>query len=452
MALAGLFTVGSTVTLLVVSLADIARDLGSDVNTLNWAITAPMLGFGILGPAFGKAGDLWGHKRIFCFGLIGAGVFAAATALAWGPLSMIAFRTLSAGLGSATGPSALAMINRVFVGDERIKALGYWSLIGAAAPVVGVVGGGPLVAAVGWRVIFAVQAPLCVAGFVIALRLMPQTPRRPTERFDAAGAALAAVAVTSLLLAVNRAPVLGPTHPFVLVSIAVAPIAAAAFVAVERRVASPLVPLRWLRQRTLVISLACPAIANFAYMGGFLLAPQQLAEVLGLTTTAIAYVTVCRPLAFSVAAPLGTRATLAFGARASAMVGFALVSAAMVLFAVIDRTSPVALAATALGVAGIGLGLASPAMTATVTASVDPADLGVAGALSQLMTQMGSVVGSQAMLAVATATAVESDPAAGFTAAFVLGAVVSALAVVAAGMLPRSSPARRVPRSRPVTP
>ena len=78
-------------------------------------------------------------------GLAGAAVFSALTAVAWSAVSLIIFRTLSAGLGSATGPSALALINRVFGGPERVKALGYWSLVGAGAPVIGVVAGGPLV-------------------------------------------------------------------------------------------------------------------------------------------------------------------------------------------------------------------------------------------------------------------------------------------------------------------
>jgi len=75
--LAGLFTVSFTITILVVSLPRIATDLNSSTSTLNWSITGPMLAFGVVGPAFGKAGDLWGHKRVFVIGLLFAGVFAA---------------------------------------------------------------------------------------------------------------------------------------------------------------------------------------------------------------------------------------------------------------------------------------------------------------------------------------------------------------------------------------
>ena len=147
--LGGLFTVSFTVTILVVSLQRIADEFDSSVSVLNWAITGPMLAFGVVGPAFGKAGDLWGHKRVFVTGLLAAGVFAALTALAWSAPTMIAFRILSASAGSACGPSAMAYINRLFEPELRVKPLGYWSFVTAGAPVLGVVAGGPLVEHVG---------------------------------------------------------------------------------------------------------------------------------------------------------------------------------------------------------------------------------------------------------------------------------------------------------------
>ena len=78
--LAGLFTVSFTITLLAVSLKSIAKDLHSSDTTLTWVITGPMLAFGVVGPALGKAGDIWGHKRLFLYSLSGAAVFALLTA------------------------------------------------------------------------------------------------------------------------------------------------------------------------------------------------------------------------------------------------------------------------------------------------------------------------------------------------------------------------------------
>ena len=174
-------------TLLVVSLQRVADQLGSSTGVLTWAITGPMLAFGVVGPAFGRAGDLWGHKRIFVSGLALAAVFALASSLAWSAGSLILFRTLSATAGSACGPSAMAYINRLFEPNERMRPLGMWSFVTAGSPVIGVVVGGPLVESVGWRVIFMVQAPLCFVGFLLALWLLPGTDRVAGVKFDVVG-------------------------------------------------------------------------------------------------------------------------------------------------------------------------------------------------------------------------------------------------------------------------
>ena len=154
--LASVFTVSFTITLLVVSLKTVADSLGSTVTVLSWTITAPLLAFGVVGPAFGKSGDLWGHKRMFVGGLLFAGIFSLISGFAWNAVSLIVFRTLSAAAGAATGPAAMAYINRMFRADERVRPLGYWSFVTAGAPVFGVVAGTPLVEIFGWRVIFLV--------------------------------------------------------------------------------------------------------------------------------------------------------------------------------------------------------------------------------------------------------------------------------------------------------
>jgi hypothetical protein len=78
--LGGLFTTSSTITILVVSLETISRDLNSTVSVLNWSITGPMLAFGVVGPAYGKIGDLYGHKKVYVYGLLFSGLFSLATA------------------------------------------------------------------------------------------------------------------------------------------------------------------------------------------------------------------------------------------------------------------------------------------------------------------------------------------------------------------------------------
>jgi MFS family permease len=279
--LAGAFTVSFTITLLVVSLPRVATDLGSTVSVMSWTIIAPMLSFGVVGPAFGKAGDLWGHKRMFVGGLVLAGIFSVVSGFAWNAVSLIVLRTLAAGAGSATGPAAMAYINRMFAGHERVRPLGYWSFVTAGAPVFGVVAGAPLVEAVGWRVIFLVQGPLCVLGAVLAVRMLVDTERQRDVRFDVAGSALLGTGSVLVLVAINRGNAWGWGSPLILGCAAGGIAALWAFVRTERRTPEPLLPLHWLRTRNVAVPLAISGLMTLTYMGSFLVVPQMLQEGLG---------------------------------------------------------------------------------------------------------------------------------------------------------------------------
>lgn len=402
--LSGLFATSFTITVLVVSLDTISTDLNSSVSMLNWSITGPMLAFGVVGPAYGKAGDLWGHKRIFVLGLALAGVFAILTAGAWNAPSMIAFRILSATAGSATGPAAMAYINRLFEPHERVTPLSLWSFTTAGAPVLGVVLGAPLVDAIGWRTIFIVQAPLCLLGALVALRLLPQTDRKDNVKFDVAGSLTLGVGATSLLFAVNRGHAWGWTSPGIALAGGLGVALLVMFVRVERRAEEPLLPLHWLRTRNIVLPMSSQALTNFAYMGGFIIVPQLLEQGLHLSGSHIGWLVIARPLTFSVVAPLGSFVTMRVGERTSGSVGAAFVVGSMVLLALVGVDSSDVFIAGGLALSGVGLGLASPAMTALVANAVDDDDLGVAGAMQQLMNQLGAVVGSTVMISIHEST------------------------------------------------
>jgi EmrB/QacA subfamily drug resistance transporter len=433
--LAGLFTTSVTITLLTVSLVDIADDLGTNETTLAWVITGPMLVFGLVGPALGKAGDLYGHKKLFLIGLAGAAVFAVASALAWSPLSLIAFRTLSAGFGSATAPAAMATINRLFEADERVRALGWWSFVTAGAPVIGVVIGGPLVETIGWRVIFLVQAPLCVAAMALAAILMPETRGRSRARFDWAGAVLLGFGITSVLLATNRGSSWGWSSPGVVLLYAVAPVALVGFLVAERRAVEPLLPMRWLRERNITAPLGNQLFANFAYMGGFILTPALLQEGLGYTATVVGLLTILRPLTFALTAPLAGFVTVRVGERVAGIAGAAIVVMSMLLLASLDVDSSWTVIAAALALSGMGLGVSSPAMTATVANAVDDDDLGVAGAMQQLVVQVGAVIGIQVMQTVQGSAEASRGLVGSYQLGYLVGAAVCALAVVAAAFV-----------------
>ena len=428
--LSGAFTVSFTITLLVVVLDTVADDLGSSVSVVSWSITAPMLVFAVVGPAFGTLGDLIGHKRVFVGGLLGAGIFAGLAALAPNAPMLIALRTLSAACGSATGPSAMAFTNRLFEPHERVRPLGMWSFVTAGAPVLGVVAGVPLVATVGWRIIFLVQAPLCVLGAVVAWWLLRDTEKKASAKFDVAGALTLGLGAALVLLGINRAGAWGWDSPAIIVAIVAGASLLWAFVRVERRVAAPIVPPHWLRTRNVAFPVLSQSLANFGYMGAFMIVPQMLQEGAGLSLATVGWLIIARPLTFAVVAPLGANVTMRTGERFAGMFGSMTVFTSLVILSTVRTDTPLWLIAFGLALSGLGLGVSSPAMSSLLANAVEDDQLGAASAMQQLVSQMGALLGATVMITVQEATADQ-----GILPSYANSLVIGASLCVVAGLL-----------------
>ncbi len=429
-ALSGLFAVGLTVTILGVSLERISHDLHSTVPTVTWVVTGPLLAFGVVGPLFGKLGDVWGYRRIFLFGLAGSIVLAGMSAVAWNASSLIAFRTLAAAEGAATGPASMAMIARVFPESDRVKAMGWWSMVGAGAPVLGVAIGGPLVDAFGWRAIFLGQMPVTLLALIFAFFVLPATGGGQRQPIDGMGVAFLSVAVTGALFGLNRGPVWGWSSPAVILPIALAPLSLVAFVVTERRVRSPLIPLAWFGRRNFCFPVAVQFFTNFAYMGSFILAPLFMQNVLGYSVTRAGLITIARPIAFSITAPLAGYLAVRLGERSAGVAGACFVVASMAAWSALGGHTGALPLMGALALAGIGLGVASPSMVATVANTVEEASLGAAGAANQLITTIGVVAGIQVAETVQSSGATRLVGS--FHDAFIVLGTVSCIGVICA--------------------
>lgn len=430
--LAGLLSVNVTFTILAVALPRIGRELGASDATTTWIVTGPLLAFGVAAPILGKAGDVFGHRRLYLAGLGGALVAAALSASAWNAPSLIAVRVFGAVQGAATGAASMALIFSVFDREDRVKAMGFWSLVGAGGPVIGVAIGGPVVQAVGWRWVFAAQVPLILAAFVVAALVLPETERRERQRLDWLGALTLTVAVTSLLLALNSGPSWGWTSARTAAALVVAAVGLAAFLRVERTASPPLIPLRYFRQRNFAFPMGAQVFANFAYMGGFILTPRLLAsDLFGYGEARIGYLVLARPLVFSLVAPVAGYVTVRVGERLAAVTGTAAVVVSMLVFTAVDGSSGDLHVMAALALSGVGLGIASPALSSSVANAVRPTDFGIASASQQLLNQVGLVAGIQFMQTVQSSRQA-AGLAASFSAAYAVGAAVSVLGVLCA--------------------
>jgi EmrB/QacA subfamily drug resistance transporter len=424
----GLLATNLTFTIFNVALVDISKDLGTTSSTLTWAITGPLLVVGAAAPILGRLGDLHSHRRLYLFGLGGSLMCAVLTAGAWSAGALIGARLFS-GLGAAClTASSWALLFRVFPPAERTKVLGWWALVGAGGPVIGVALGGPVVQAFGWRWIFVAQVPLIVAALVVNYRVLPGTERTRGEALDWPGALLLATAVAAVLYAVSQGSH-GWTHASVVAAGFIGVVAFTALVAVERRAQSPIFPLEWLSQRHVTVPCVAAFALNFAYMGGFFLTPLFLEQGLRYGVGAAGFFQIARPLVFAVAAPAAGYVAVRTGERATAVAGALVLTGSMLVFALLSKGSSPVVIVAALAASGLAMGLATPSISAMIANSVDVARMGSASAAMQLASQVGVVIGIQVMATVQVSRQHTAGVVGSYHEAYVAGALVTLVAV-----------------------
>lgn len=440
--LVGFFSTGFLITIVSASLPRIAEDLGASDASATWVLTGAMLAFGIFTPVMGRVSDLWGYRRMYLVGLGASTVSAVLIALSWNIASLVAFRVVWAVAGAASAPASMAIIMRSFRPHERVRAMGWWSFVAAGAPVLGVVAGGPVVEALSWRVVFAGQIPLSLAAIVLALAFLPPDGPGREARLDLAGAVLAGLTVGLLMFGVNRGAEWGWSHPAVLGSLLATPVAGVSFVWAERRAASPLLPVRFLKTRNFAVPLVAHVMASFAYMGGFFITPFLLQRVFGFGVTKTGLFMLPRPLAFTLAAPLAGMLAVRIGERTTIIGAMVAMTASMGFLALGAGDHRGAAILAGLVLSGVALGSAAPSLSSTVANAVPAEYLGTAGAASNLSSTVGAVVGMEALRSVAATAGGTGDA---YALAY-LGAGVIALLALGPAILIRSYE-RSLPRA-----
>ena len=465
--LAGLLSLNITFTVFVVALPTVKADFNTNFSVLAWASTGPLLAFGVAAPFFGKAGDLFGHRRLYQFGLLGAMVSAILTATAPNVGILLFARALDGVQGAATGTASMAIILELFSRQDRVKALGWWSLVGAGGPVLGVTLGSPVIQYFGWRTLFWGQLVLLViASAVVAILLPTHRKARPEDvgvdgasanggdgdgavrersrvwdGMDWVGSWSLAGSVTAAMLVLSVGPIAGWTSPAVITCGVLAIVLTAVFIRRELTFATPLVPTTYWRRRNFMFPMGTKAFSSFAYFGGFFLFPLLMEQVYGYSVSQVGFISVARPLLFAISAPIAGYMTVRTGERTATLFGTGSLLLSMILFATLSPTAGLAVILIALALSGLGMGVSMPATSATMSNEVAASEYGVMSAAQLLAAQVGEVAGIQAVLTIQESIARRSGLADvhhstallhSFSVPFWVGAGVAAAAVVCA--------------------
>jgi len=399
------------VTIVNIALPSIGSQLRASVPVLQWIVDAYTLAFAVLMLSAGVLGDRYGARRLFVAGLVLFAAASLACGLAPNAASLVAARAAQGVSAAAMLPNSLALLNRACSHDPRLRAraVGLWTASGAISIAAGPVLGGILIAAWGWRSIFLVNVPLCIAGVVAAYAWVPLRKdgvpheNRPVG-IDLPGQCIAIVALTTFTGAVIEMRPLGIAHPLIVSALVACALAAIAFVYVEAKSAAPMVPLTLLRDVTFSAAVLFGICVNMAYYGIVFVLSLYLQRVHGDTPLQAGLAFLPLTGGFLVSNVASGWVVARYGPRRPMMIG-ALIGAAgyALLYATRADTPIVALLVPFLLIPG-GMGLAVPAMTTAVLASVEHKRAGTASAILNTARQAGGAVGVAAFGALANSS------------------------------------------------
>jgi EmrB/QacA subfamily drug resistance transporter len=411
-------------TVVNVALPSIRETLGFTESSLVWVVNAYMLtygGFLLLG---GRLGDFFGHRRLF---LQGIALFTAASLVCGFANSqwlLIAARAVQGLGGAVVSAIALSLIMDLFTEEgERAKAMGVYSFVCAAGGSLGVLAGGLLTSALNWHWVFLVNIPIGIAVYVLCRALIAEAGAKAKGRLDFAGAA--AVTASSTLAVYG---IVNGNLPL----IAAAAVLLAVFLVIEARVASPLMPLRFWRVRSLAVANVVGALWAASMFAWFFISALYMQKDLEYTPMQIGLAFLPANLimaAFSLG--LSAKIVMRFGNRLPLAAGLGLAALGLALFAVTPAAAGFALhILPCMILLGIGCGMALNPILLIAMSEVAPSESGLASGVVNTAFMMGGALGLAVLASLAES--------AGYRAAFILATLFAAVAAILSAALLRN--------------
>jgi len=446
-------------TIVNVALPSIRTDLGFSETSLAWVVNAYLLTFGGFLLLGGRLGDLFGHRRLFVSGI---GLFTAASLLCGLSTSqgmLVAARAVQGLGGAVVSAVALSLIMMLFTDPiERTKAMGFFGFVMAAGGSIGVLLGGVLTDTLSWHWVFLVNLPIGAAVFALTFALIPGGRGQGRAKVDVAGAATVTLSLMLAVYAVVNGNGVGWTSARTLGLLAAAAALMVAFLVIESRVESPLVPLRLFKLRNVSSANVIGVLWAAAMFSSFFLTALYLQLVLGYKPLDVGLTFLPANVIMAVfSLGLSARIVMRFGIKLPIAAGMTLVAAGLLLFvrAPVDGNVFVDVI-PAMIVFGIGAGLAFNPVLLAAMSDVEQSEAGLASGVVNTAFMMGGALGLAvlASLAASRTSSLRADGESalvalngGYHVAFAVGALFAlAAGVVAAVVLREAKPAHEAAR------
>ena len=384
-------------TIVNIALPSAQRALHFSTDNRQWIITAYALAFGSLLLLGGKLGDLFGRKWTLIAGLTGFAVASAIGGFSQSFGMLVAARALQGAFGALLAPSALGLLTVTFQGSpDRPKAFGIFSAIAAGGASVGLLLGGVLTQTISWRWCLYVNLLIAVPTAIIAFRLLRNERQPHRAPIDLPGVAIGSGGLFALVFGFSHAETSSWSNPITVAALAISAVLLTGFVALERRVEHPLLPLHIVRDRARGGAYASIALAGSAVFGVFLFLTYYMQQNLGYSplTTGLGFLPMTALIVVT-ATTVQTKVLHRTGARPLVAAGMTLGAIAMLL---LTQLTPHGAYLThvlpALLLVGAGMGCIFAPAFSTATLGVKSTDAGIASAMVNTSQQVGGSVGT----------------------------------------------------------
>jgi EmrB/QacA subfamily drug resistance transporter len=436
-------------TIVSIALPSMRRELGFSGADAGWILNGYALTFGGLVLLLGRAGDLYGRRRLF---MVGLALFAAASLVggfSWEPWILVCARFIQGMGAAALVPASLSLLTAIFAeGQERNRAIGIYGAMAALGFVVGMVGGGVITEFLGWRWVLFVNVPVALVALVPAPAALAESRNESAPRsLDLAGALTATSGLGLLIYAISEVPENGWISTATLAFGTLGTLFIACFVVAERRSTAPLVPLGVLRKRAVVVPNAAIFLQSMVGIAWLYVLTLYLQEVLGHSALRAGLLFIPMTLASVVAAPLAGRLATKLGVRTTAAWGLALVVVGLLLMTPMSVGGGLAFVLLGMVIGEGGFMLSNVPLTIVGSGSAGEDERGLAAGLLNTSMQLGNAWGLGVVATVVAAASAALGGEVGDSEALVgglrwglyacVGFAVLALPVVLTG-LPRS--------------
>lgn len=436
-------------TIVNVALPTIGSSLTFSASGISWVVNGYALAFGALLLFGGRSGDFFGRRTVFITALV---VFAAASmlgGLAVNPIMLITARVLQGVSAAFAQATALSLIVSTFpAGQERNRAVGVFAAMEGLGAALGLLLGGVLVQAVSWRWVFFVNVPIAIIVAVLAPRFIPAAAR-VRDRLDLPGALTSSTGLALIVFGLSHSADHGWTDTWTMLPLAAGVISVAAFILIEYRTKSPLMPLWVFGDRNRGGAYLIQVLMGAALFGMFFLSTLYLQRVLHYGPLKAGAAFLPATVVMMGAAGVMSKLVVRTGVRSAIATGGLLAAAGMLLLSRLTVDSNFVTGVMApMMLLSVGLGMTFVPLTLSAVSGVEEEHSGLVSGVSTTAIQVGGSVGLAVLATIAATSSrgqLGTHPVAvalttGYTDAFRAGAVIIVLAVPLALVLLRLRP------------